>query len=83
MRKTVKQILSLVAVATLFGSTLAMTACGGDYYKADGLSGYKESNTAATSNGGFAVEKDGRRGWAVGVLFVIRSKDGKYVFQRF
>lgn len=59
MRKTVKQILSLVAVATLFGSTLAMTACGGDYYKADKLSGYTESNTAATSNGGFAVEKDG------------------------
>ena len=59
MRKTVKQILSLVAVATLFGSTLAMTACGGDYYKADKLSGYTESNTVATSNGGFAVEKDG------------------------
>ena len=60
MRKTAKKFISLVAVATLFGSTLAMTACGGDYYKEKGLAGYTNSATATEagiSNGGFAVEK--------------------------
>jgi hypothetical protein len=60
MRKTAKKFISLVAVATLFGSTLAMTACGGDYYKEKALSGYTPSATkteAGLSNGGFAVEK--------------------------
>lgn len=60
MRKTVKKLVSLVAVATLLSSTLAMTACGGDYYKAKSLEGYTASATATEagkSNGGFAVEK--------------------------
>ena len=60
MRKTAKKFISLVAVATLFGSTLAMTACGGDYYKEKALEGYTASATATEagkSNGGFAVEK--------------------------
>ena len=60
MRKTAKKFISLVAVATLFGSTLAMTACGGNYYKEKALAGYTASTTATEagkSNGGFAVEK--------------------------
>ncbi len=60
MRKTAKKIISLVAVATLFGSTLAMTACNKDYYKEKALPGYTASTTATeagVSNGGFAVEK--------------------------
>ena len=56
MRKTAKKIISLVAVATLFGSTLAMTACGKDYYKEKALPGYT-SEGEVNSNGGFAVEK--------------------------
>ena len=60
MRKTAKKFISLVAVATLFGSMLAMTACGGDFYKGKTLDGYTASATATEagkSNGGFAVEK--------------------------
>ncbi len=56
MRKTAKKIISLVAVATLFGSTLAMTACKQGNYKETPLSGYT-SEATVTSNGGFAVEK--------------------------
>ncbi|MBO5736613.1 MAG: hypothetical protein J6S04_02285 [Clostridia bacterium] len=56
MRKTAKKIISLVAVATLFGSTLAMTACGKDFYKEKALPGYT-SEGEVKSNGGFAVEK--------------------------
>ena len=59
MRKTVRKLVSLVAVATLFGSTLAMSACG-DYYKEKALGDYTASATATEagkSNGGFAVEK--------------------------
>lgn len=58
MRNKAKKLLSLVAAATLLGSTLALSACD-DYYKGDKLEDYVESQTAATSNGGFAVEKDG------------------------
>ena len=56
MRKTAKKIISLVAIATLFGSTLAMTACGKGTYKGEALEGYK-SEGQVVSNGGFAVEK--------------------------
>jgi len=56
MRKTAKKWISLVAAATLLGSTLAMTACKGGYYKADKLD-YTSSEAPAYSNGGFAVEK--------------------------
>lgn len=59
MRKNSKKILSLLAAVTLLGSTVVMSGCGGDYYKADGLDGYVASQNAAKSNGGFAVEKDG------------------------
>ncbi len=59
MRKNSKKILSLLAAVTLLGSTVVMSGCGGDYYKADGLDGYVASQNAANSNGGFAVEKDG------------------------
>ncbi|MBR2441549.1 MAG: hypothetical protein IKB20_00540 [Clostridia bacterium] len=59
MRKNSKKILGLLAAVTLLGSTVVMSGCGGKYYKADGLDGYVASQNAATSNGGFAVEKDG------------------------
>lgn len=58
MRNKCKKILSLVAAATLLGSTVALTSCG-DYYTQTALSGYVSSDNKASSNGGFAVEKDG------------------------
>lgn len=57
MRKTAKKIISLVAVATLFTSTLAMTACGDKPYKGDKLSDTPSAEATVSSNGGFAVEK--------------------------
>lgn len=60
MRKTAKRIFSLVAAATLVTSTLAMTACGDNYYKTANKVSYTESkDTNGVDNGGFAVEKDG------------------------
>ncbi len=57
MRNKSKKILSLLAALTMLGSTVALSACGGDYYKADPLSGYASSTEDAISNGGFAVQK--------------------------
>ena len=57
MRKTAKKIISLVAVATLFTSTLAMSACGDKSYKGDKLSDTPSTEATVVSNGGFAVEK--------------------------
>lgn len=60
MRKTAKKIFSLVAAATLVTSTLAMTACGGDFYKQATSVNYEADATKdGLDNGGFAVEKDG------------------------
>ena len=59
MRKTAKKLFSLVAAATLVTSTLAMTACGDEFFKAANTVEYTESATNGVDNGGFAVEKDG------------------------
>ena len=58
MRNKCKKILSLAAAVTLLGSTFAFASCG-DYYKQSATVEYKSSDVKATSNGGFAVEKDG------------------------
>ena len=55
MNNKCKKICSGILAATLLSATVALTACGGDFYKADGLS-YTTPETAAVSNGGFAVE---------------------------
>ncbi len=57
MRNKSKKVLSLLAAITLLGSTVVMSSCGGDYYKAEPLSGYTSTEDAAVSNGGFAVQK--------------------------
>lgn len=57
MRNVSKKIISLVAAATLLGTTFAMTSCGGKSYKGDTLD-VTITDAAAVSNGGFAVEKD-------------------------
>ena len=60
MGNKAKKILSLVAAATMATAVLSMTACNGGYYKNDLLDDFVSSpKTLATSNGGFAVEKDG------------------------
>ena len=60
MRKTAKKIFSLVAAATLVTSTLAMTACGDEYFKAANTVEYTgNAELNGLDNGGFAVEKDG------------------------
>ena len=56
MGNKAKKLLSIVAAATLL-SSLALTACGKDYHKSNKLDGYVSTETAAVSNGGFAVEK--------------------------
>ncbi len=59
MRNNGKKILSLVAAATFLGATLAFAGCDDKNYSGEKLGDYVSSQNAATSNGGFAVEKDG------------------------
>lgn len=59
MRNNGKKILSLVAAATFLGATFAFAGCDDKNYSGEKLNDYVSSQNAATSNGGFAVEKDG------------------------
>lgn len=58
MRDKAKKIISLVAAATLLGSTLALSACGGKNYSLDKPLTMPEAGEAV-ENGGFVVEKGG------------------------
>ena len=58
MRDIGKKIISIFAAATLVAGVSAMAACGDKNYVGTKLD-YVASENAATSNGGFAVEKDG------------------------
>ena len=59
MRDIGKKIISIFAAAALLGGVCATAACGDKNYKGNKLNDYVASENAATSNGGFAVEKDG------------------------
>lgn len=58
MRKTTKKLLSIVAAATLLGSTAALAACSDKGYQGDPVTGYDAAALVrAGTNGGFTVEK--------------------------
>lgn len=59
MGNKAKRIISLVAAATMAASALALAACDTKPYGLKNPLSYTESNNDASSNGGFAVEKDG------------------------
>lgn len=56
MRNKTQKFISLVAVATMLASTLAFSACGNNYQPGNDLT-MPDTNVAAVSNGGFAVEQ--------------------------
>ena len=59
MRDNRKKIVSLTVAAACLASAFAFTACGEKAWSLDEKLSYTSSTAAATSNGGFAVEKDG------------------------
>ena len=59
MRDNRKKIVSLTVAAACLASAFAFTACGEKAWSLDEPLSYTSSTAAATSNGGFAVEKDG------------------------
>lgn len=59
MGNKIKRFIGLVAAATMVGSTVALAACNNKPNSLKEPLSYTSSNNAATSNGGFAVEKDG------------------------
>ena len=58
MRKTAKKFLSIVAAATLLGTTVAFASCSDKKYQGDPVTGY-DANAAVekSTNGGFSVVK--------------------------
>lgn len=59
MRDNRKKIISLTAAAVCLASAFAFTSCGKQTWSLDEKLSYTSSQEAATSNGGFAVEKGG------------------------
>ena len=59
MGNKIKKIMGFVAAATMVGSTIALAACDAKPNALKEPLSYTESDNAANSNGGFAVEKDG------------------------
>ena len=59
MRDNRKKIVSLTVAAACLASAFAFTACGEKARSLDEKLSYTSATAAATSNGGFAVEKDG------------------------
>ena len=59
MGNKIKRIIGLVAAATMVSSTVALAACNNKPNSLKEPLSYTSSSNAATSNGGFAVEKDG------------------------
>ncbi len=59
MRDNRKKIISLTVATACLASAFAFTACGEKAWSLDEKLSYASSEAAATSNGGFAVEKGG------------------------
>ena len=59
MRDNRKKIISLTVAAACLASAFSFTACSKKAWSLDETLSYASSETAATSNGGFAVEKGG------------------------
>ena len=59
MGNKIKRIIGLVAAATMVSSTVALAACNNKPNALKTPLDYTASTVAATSNGGFAVEKNG------------------------
>lgn len=77
MGNKAKKLLGFVAAATIL-SSLALTACGKGFHKSEKLDGYVSTETAAVSNGGFAVEKGDYVYFINGVEdYTVENKYGK------
>ncbi len=58
MRNKAKRIFGLAMATAVIGTAFSLTGCKGGSYTGTKLEDYVSTETAAVSNGGFAVEKD-------------------------